>query len=194
MKHLPTIGPVMGELWLVRHGQTAWSQTGQHTGRTDMALSTAGEDQSRSLRPRVDRDFALTLTSPLQRASRTAALAGLAAEPDDRLVEWDYGHAEGRTTAELTAERGEWSVWTDDSLPETPGQVGQRCAQVLKDIAPALETGDVCLVGHGHALRVLAAVWLDLPATDGRRLSLAPASISVLGHEHDWPVIRSWNT
>lgn len=184
----------MGELWLVRHGQTAWTQSRQHTGRTDIALTPDGEDQAKSLRPRLDRDFALTLTSPLQRAHRTADLAGLNAQPDDRLVEWDYGHAEGRTTAELAAERGGWSVWTDDTLPETPEQVGRRCERVLEDVAAALETGDVCLVGHGHALRVLAAVWLGLPAADGRRLSLSPASISVLGHEHDWPVLRSWNT
>lgn len=184
----------MGALWLVRHGETAWSLTGQHTGRTDLALTAEGESQASALRPRLAREFALVRTSPLQRASRTAALAGLTADADDRLVEWDYGHAEGRTTAELAAERGGWSVWTDPTLPETPEHVGQRCEQVLEDVAAALELGDVCLVGHGHALRVLAAVWLGLPAIDGRRFVLAPASISVLGHDHDWPVIRSWNT
>jgi len=184
----------MGELWLVRHGETAWSLTGQHTGRTDISMTDNGEQQARELAPRLARPFALVLTSPLQRAARTAELAGLAARPDERLVEWDYGHAEGRTTDELSQERGGWSVWTDATLPESPADVGRRCAQLLESIAAALETGDVCLVGHGHALRVLAAVWLGLPAVDGRRFALSPASVSVLSTEHARPVIRTWNT
>ncbi len=184
----------MGDLWLVRHGETPWSLTGQHTGRTDLPLTAHGEEQARGLTGRLDRHFALALTSPLKRAARTAELAGIEALTDDRLVEWDYGHAEGRTTDELSAERGGWSVWTDQTLPESAGQVGERSEDVLEKVAAALESGDVCLFGHGHALRILAAVWLRLPAADGRRLALAPASISVLGHEHAWPVIRTWNT
>lgn len=184
----------MGELWLVRHGQTAWSMTGQHTGRTDLALTAEGEAQADALAPRLARDFAAAFTSPLVRARSTADRAGLRAEPDARLMEWDYGHAEGRTTAELAAEHGEWSAWTDPTLPESPDDVGRRCDLVLADLAALLRTGDVCLVGHGHALRILAARWLGLPASHGRLLALSPASISILGTEHERPVIRTWNT
>jgi probable phosphoglycerate mutase len=184
----------VGDLWLVRHGETPWSRTGQHTGRTDVPLTQRGEGQARDLRRRLDRPWTLVLTSPLVRASKTAELAGLSAVESDDLLEWDYGHAEGRTTKELNAERGGWSIWTDPDLPESPADVGRRAERLLEFIAPALEVGDVCLVGHGHALRILAAVWLGLPAVDGRLFALAPASVSVLGHEHELPVIESWNT
>ena len=183
----------MGELWLVRHGETHWSKTGQHTGRTDVPLTPHGEGQARGLRPRLNRPWTLVLTSPLLRARKTAELAGLDAVDNDDLLEWDYGHAEGRTTAELNRERGGWSIWTDDDLPETPVDVGRRAETLLELVAPAQEAGDVCLVGHGHALRILAAVWLGLPPIDGRLFALSPASVSVLGHEHELPVIRSWN-
>ena len=183
----------MGELWLVRHGETPWSVSGQHTGRTDVPLTAAGEEQARRLRPRLDRPWSLVLTSPLVRARRTAELAGLHATDQDLLMEWDYGHAEGRTTAELTDERGRWSVWTDPTLGELPADVGHRAEQLLELVAPALEAGDVCLVGHGHALRILAAVWLGLPAVDGRLLALSPASVSVLASEHELPVLSRWN-
>ena len=184
----------MGDLWLVRHGETPWSKTGQHTGRTDVPLTPHGEAQARDLRSRLDRPFALVLTSPLVRARKTAELAGLSPLENDLLLEWDYGHAEGRTTKELDAERGGWSIWTDTSLPESPADVGLRCEQLLELVAPALEVGDVCLVGHGHALRILTAVWLGLPAVDGRLFALAAGSVSVLGHEHELPVIDRWNT
>lgn len=184
----------MGELWLVRHGETPWSRTGQHTGRTDVPLTTSGEQQARLLRPRLDRPWSLALTSPLLRAHRTAELAGLSAVTESDLVEWDYGHAEGRTTADLRREHGGWSVWSDPELPESPADVGRRAEAVLKFVAPALEVGDVCLVGHGHALRILAAVWLGLDATQGRLFTLAPASVSVLGAEHQLPVVTRWNT
>ena len=183
----------MGELWLVRHGETEWSRTGRHTGRTDVPLTARGEDQARSLRAQLDRPWSLVLTSPLQRATRTAELAGLSAVPEDGLLEWDYGAVEGRTTKELRAERGGWSVWTDGSLPETPEAVAERAEKVLELVAPALEAGDVCLVGHGHALRILTAVWLGLPGADGRLFALAPATVSVLGHEHELPVLQRWN-
>ena len=184
----------MGELWLVRHGETPWSKTGQHTGRTDVPLTRHGEDQARDLRRRLDRPWTLVLTSPLVRACKTAELAGLSTfVENDGLLEWDYGHAEGRTTAELNRERGGWSVWTDETLPETAADVGRRAEALLELVAPALEAGDVCLVGHGHALRILAAVWLGLPAVAGRLLAMSPASVSVLGHEHELPVIVRWN-
>jgi probable phosphoglycerate mutase len=183
----------VGELWLVRHGETPWSKTGQHTGRTDVPLTPHGEQQARSLRERLDRPWSLTLTSPLLRARRTAELAGLDTVEEAGLAEWDYGHAEGRTTAELSRERGGWSIWTDPDLPETPDDVGLRSERVLELVAPALEAGDVCLVGHGHALRILTAVWLGLPAIDGRLFALSPASVSVLGSEHELPVVSRWN-
>jgi probable phosphoglycerate mutase len=183
----------MGELWLVRHGETPWSRTGQHTGNTDVPLTPYGEEQARALKDRLDRPWSLVLTSPLQRARRTAELAGLEAIPEATLVEWDYGDAEGRTTAELNRERGGWSVWTDTDLPETPEDVGVRAEKLLELVAPALVAGDVCLIGHGHALRILAAVYLGLPAVDGRLLALSPASVSVLGSEHELPVIQRWN-
>jgi probable phosphoglycerate mutase len=179
---------------LVRHGETHWSKTGQHTGRTDVPLTPHGEGQARELRRRLDRPWTLVLTSPLVRARRTAELAGLDAVDNDDLLEWDYGHAEGRTTAELNRERGGWSVWTDGDLPEEPSDVGRRAEALLELVAPALEAGDVCLVGHGHALRILTAVWLGLPAVDGRLFALSPASVSVLGHEHELPVVVRWNT
>jgi probable phosphoglycerate mutase len=184
----------VGELWLVRNGETPWSRTGQHTGRTDVPLTPQGEQQARELRARLDRPWTLVLTSPLVRARRTAELAGLSAVVNDELVEWDYGHAEGRTSAELNREYGGWSVWTDDHLGETPADVGRRAEHLLELVAPALEAGDVCLVGHGHALRILAAVWLGLPAVDGRLFALSPAAICRLGHEHELPVLMSWNT
>jgi probable phosphoglycerate mutase len=183
----------MRELWLVRHGETPWSKTGRHTGRTDVLLTPHGEEQARGLRGRLDRAWSLVLTSPLIRARSTADLAGLDAVVEDDLVEWDYGPAEGRTTAELNRERGGWSVWTDQQLAETPDDVGRRAERVLELVAPALEAGDVCLVGHGHALRILTAVWLGLPAVDGRLFALSPATISVLAHEHELPVISRWN-
>jgi len=183
----------VGELWLVRHGETEWSRTGRHTGRTDVPLTARGEEQARSLRPKLDHAWSLVLTSPLQRAARTAELAGLPAVPEAGLLEWDYGAVEGRTTKELRAERGGWSIWTDGTLPETPDDVAERAERVLEHVAPALEAGDVCLVGHGHALRILAAVWLGLPGVDGRLLALSPATVSVLGHEHDLPVLQRWN-
>lgn len=184
----------MGELWLVRHGQTHWSLTGQHTGRTDVPLTPEGEAEARGLRGRLDRPWTLVLTSPLVRASKTAELAGLSAVANADLLEWDYGHAEGRTTAELDRERGGWSVWTDPELPESPDDVGRRAERLLELVAPALQAGDVCLVGHGHALRILAAVWLGLPAVHGRLFALAPATVSVLGTEHALPVLVRWNT
>ena len=174
---------------VVRHGETAWSRTGQHTGRTDIPLTAEGEAQARSLAPRLQREWALVLASPLQRAWRTAELAGLSPEAEPDLVEWDYGHAEGRTTQEMSAERP-WRVWDDPDLGESLEQVATRVRRVLARV-PA--DGDTCLVAHGHVLRVLTAVYLGLAASDARHLVLEPCHLGELGHEHDWPALRGWN-
>jgi broad specificity phosphatase PhoE len=185
----------MGELWLIRHGETAWSVSGQHTGRTDIALTARGETQARLLARRIAaRPFDLVLTSPLRRARETCRLAGhlAAAQEDPDLVEWDYGAFEGRRGADIREEIPGWTIWSG-GVPggETVGQVGARADRV---IARALAAGgDVALFAHGHLLRVLAARWLGRPATDGRYLALDTASLSRLGHEREQPVVRSWN-
>lgn len=177
------------EIWLVRHGATEWSSTGRHTGRTDIPLSPEGEQQAAGLAPRIDRPWSQVLSSPLLRARRTAELAGLAPEIDDGLVEWDYGPAEGLTTAELSAEQP-WSVWGDVELGETLQQVADRCADVLTRLPL---DGDVCLVAHGHLLRILAAVYLGLEPVKAKHLVLRPGGIAVLGREHDYPAVLGWN-
>lgn len=185
----------MRERWLIRHGETEWSRSGQHTGRTDIPLTVQGERQAALLGRRLaGRKFALVLTSPLRRARETCRLAGYAAaardEPD--LVEWDYGEYEGRTTAQIREEVPGWTIWEGGVRGgETAEQVGARCDRV---IARCAEVGaDVALFAHGHVLRILAARWLGLPAVGGRYLALDTASLSVLGHEHEAHVIRQWN-
>lgn len=175
---------------VVRHGETAWSKAGRHTSRTDIPLTADGEAQARSLAPRLSRPWALVLSSPRQRALRTAELAGLSPAADDDLVEWDYGPAEGRTTAELSA-AGPWSVWEATDLGESLAQVEERVRRVLARL-PA--DGDSLLVAHGHLLRVLAAVYLELHARDGRHLKLGAGKVGLLGREHDWPALEEWNT
>jgi broad specificity phosphatase PhoE len=189
----------MGELILVRHGETEWARDGRHTGRTDVPLTPRGEEQARSLAPLLaDRKIALTLVSPAERARRTAELSGLAdlneTETDDRLWEWDYGAYEGRTTAQIREERPGWYLWRDGVVGgETVEQVGARVDGVLDRVRPHLAEGDVALVAHGHVLRVLTARWLGLPPSDGRLFRLDTGTLSTLGTEHDQPVIRSWN-
>jgi probable phosphoglycerate mutase len=190
----------MAEVVLIRHGETEWSRSGRHTGRTDLPLTEYGEAQARALAPALAGEhFALVLTSPLTRARRTAELAGLAGvEIDDDLVEWDYGAYEGLTTAEISAELGRpWTIF-GDGVPagegETVTQVGARTDAVLARVRPVVEAGgQVALVAHGHLLRVLAARWLGLPPTDGALLKLDAASVSRLGYEHDRPVLILWN-
>jgi broad specificity phosphatase PhoE len=189
-------------LVLVRHGQTEWSSTGRHTGLTDVDLTADGERQARALAPVLARyDGCPTWTSPLVRASRTAEIAGLHAgrtEPD--LVEWDYGGYEGLTTPEIR-ERGagpDWTVFSDGVVPgDTPGeslqQVVARARRVLERATTVLASSDLVLVGHGHALRVLASCWVDADPTFGARLILSPGSVSVLSSEHDVRGIASWN-
>jgi broad specificity phosphatase PhoE len=186
----------MGELILLRHGETEWSRTGRHTGRTDVPLTPHGEEQAKALAPLIaDREIVLTLTSPAQRAGRTAELAGLTdAQIDDRLWEWDYGAYEGRTTPDIRSERPGWYLGSD-GVPEgeTVEQVGARVDAVIERVRPYLTKGDVALVAHGHVLRVLTARWLGLPPADGRLFRLDTGTISTLGTEHDRPVISSWN-
>lgn len=190
-------------IWLIRHGETEWSISGRHTGRTDLPLTAAGLARAATLAPRVAGiDAGLVLASPLQRARDTAEAAGLAPELDDDLVEWDYGAWEGRTTAEIRAEAHDpgWLVW-DHPVPPgaTPGEqvvdVGDRADRVIARCRPVLAGGRDCiLVAHGHVLRILTARWLGLPAIDGRLFALDPARLSALGFEHEQQVIRSWNS
>lgn len=183
------------ELWIVRHGETAWSRSGQHTGRTDVPLTPAGEEQAAALRGRLGaHPFALVLSSPLRRAWDTCRLAGLggAARATDDLLEWDYGAYEGRTRADIQREVPGWSLWTH-GVPggETVEAVGARAGRLI-EIALAAP-GDVALFGHGHVLRVLAACWLQLSPRQGRLFALDTASLGVLGHENASRVIRRWN-
>ncbi|WP_121183440.1 histidine phosphatase family protein [Nocardiopsis sp. Huas11] len=195
----------MGELVLIRHGQTEWSRQRRHTGRTDLPLTEEGERQAEALRPLLaQRELGLVVTSPLVRAVRTAELAGLddtAVDPD--LAEWDYGGYEGITTAEIQRDRPGWNLWRDGVPPgdaDHPGelveQVGERADRVLALVTAELDAGgpDVVLVAHGHVLRVLTARWLGLPSADGVLFRLDTATLSTLGREHDRPVVTSWNT
>ncbi|HZE34504.1 MAG TPA: histidine phosphatase family protein [Actinoallomurus sp.] len=186
----------MGELILMRHGETVWAREGRHTGRTDVPLTPRGEEQARSLTSLLaDHEIALTLVSPAMRARRTAELAGLTGtETDERLWEWDYGAYEGRTTAQIHEERPDWYLWRDGVVGgETVEQAGARVDGVLDRARPHLAEGDVALVAHGHVLRVLTARWLGLPPSGGRLFRLDTGTLSTLGTEHDQPVIRSWN-
>jgi broad specificity phosphatase PhoE len=185
----------MGEVWAVRHGETEWSRDGRHTGTTDIPLTDVGEAAARGLAPRLaEEKFALVLTSPLQRARRTAELAGFPeAEVDDDLVEWGYGDYEGVTTEEIRESVPDWTVWTHPCPNgETADEVSRRLDRVVARCER--EDGDVLLVGHGHSLRALAARWLGLPVTDGRLLKLDTGTVSVLGHERETAVVLHWNS
>ena len=185
----------MNELWLVRHGKTEWSAAGRHTSTTDLPLLPEGEEVARSLAPRlVDVDVAQVLTSPRERARRTAELAGFSsAEVDDDLVEWDYGDYEGITTREIRERVPGWTVW-NQPVPhgETETHVGERLDRVVARVQSA--DGPSLVFGHGHALRALAARWLRRPVSFGQHLRLDTATVSVLGWEHEAPVVLRWNT
>ncbi|MFD8720904.1 histidine phosphatase family protein [Streptomyces sp. NPDC059629] len=194
----------MGDLLLVRHGETEWSLSGQHTSWTDLPLTQHGEEQAKSLAPLLTgRTYALALSSPLDRAIRTAELAGLTGVlPDPDLHEWDYGGYEGITTAQIHRSRPDWYLWTDGVPPgaeghpgESPEQIGTRADRVLArlDAALARDDGDVVLVAHAHFLRVLTARRLGLPPAEGRLFQLATGTVSRLSMEHGWPVITEWN-
>ncbi len=195
----------MGELILIRHGETAWSRNGQHTSHTDLPLTALGERQARALAPLLaDRDIALTLVSPSVRARRTAELAGLGAPRiTPELREWDYGGYEGITTDEIRRTRPDWNLWTDGVAAgpqahpgETPAEVGERADRVLAEVGEAAERAgdeDIVLVAHSHFLRVLTARYLGLSPAEGTLFQLATGAVSRLGTEHGNPVITAWN-
>jgi broad specificity phosphatase PhoE len=185
--------------YLVRHGETAWSLSGQHTGLTDLPLTGCGEDHARRLGERLKAlTFTKVWTSPLQRASRTCELAGFkeAAEVDRDLVEWNYGEYEGLRTAEIREARPDWQIFRDGCPGgESLEQIGARADRVVSRIRAAPAPGNVLVFSSGHFLRVLAARWLGLEPGAGRYFLLATASLSVLGYEHNrsQPVIRLWD-
>jgi len=182
---------------IVRHGETPWTVTGQHTGRTDIPLASRGEEQARQLGARLrDMRFDDVFTSPLQRAKRTCELAGFApvATVDADLVEWDYGEYEGRRTVEIRAERPAWGLF-EDGCPqgESASDVGARADRVIERLRR--RPGHVLLFGHRDMLRVMAARWLQFPPLEGRRFYLGTGSLSLLGYDHSTsePIIRLWN-
>ena len=187
--HDPASDP--GRIVLLRHGQTEWSASGQHTSRTDIPLTDRGRvlaEQTAELGRRIlrDRPPALVLTSPRARARTTAELAGLHADRvDDRLVEWDYGSYEGLTTDQIRTDQPGWSIW-ENGAPggESPEQVGKRADDLIADITATLADGDVVLVGHGHFSRVLMTRWIELPVVEGARLMMDAPAWAVLGHYH----------
>jgi broad specificity phosphatase PhoE len=198
----------MGDLILLRHGQTEWSLAGKHTGRTDIPLTAQGAASAAALAPMLaKRQIVAVFTSPASRAVRTAELAGLdgaggryPVKQDPDLWEWDYGGYEGMTTAQIHEQRPGWYLWRDGVIPgdtshpgETVEQVGTRTDRVLALAVPLLRDGDVALVAHGHVLRVLTARYLQQPPDEGRLFRLDTGTISTLGTEHGEPVILTWN-
>jgi probable phosphoglycerate mutase len=185
----------MQQIVLVRHGETEWSLSGQHTSRTDLPLIEAGIERARAIGPELSAwDFSLVLTSPLRRARETCQLAGLGerAEVVGDLREWDYGDYEGLTTPQIREDRPEWSLWRDGCPNgEQPDEVGARADRVIERMRSA--GGDVVAFAHGHIFRVLAARWIELPAAAGGRLALKAGAICVLGFERETQVIHRWN-
>jgi probable phosphoglycerate mutase len=188
---------ILPTLYLARHGETAWSLSGQHTGLTDLPLTERGERNARNLGPRLaGLTFAKVFTSPLQRATRTCELAGFAAaaEVDRDLVEWDYGDYEGLRTAEIHDKRPEWQLFRDGCPGgESPDQIGARADRVVSRVRAV--KGDVLIFSSGHFLRVLAARWLGLEPVNGSLFMLKTASLSALGYENELsqPVISLWD-
>ena len=187
------------ELWLVRHGETAWSLSGQHTSTTDIPLTEHGWKRAEELRDYLaGRKFAAVFVSPRQRARETCEIAGYGdvAVVDDYLQEWNYGEAEGKTTPEMRAIYGpEWSVWSSPLKGgETVEAVGDRADRMIATaLAAAPQGGAVALFAHAHILRILASRWIGLPAVDGKMFGLGTGSLSVLGWERDTRVIERWN-
>lgn len=191
--------PMPLRVYLVRHGETAWSASGQYTGRTDIPLTAAGEDAAREVGQRLrDVPFAHVLTSPLLRSRQTCSLAGLTptAEIDPDLAEWDYGDYEGRTPADILGSRPGWNLFRDGSPGgETPAQISERADRFIARLR--MQRGNVALFSHGHLGRVLAARWIGLSVRQAQHLLLDTASVSVLCYEHDrtdQPAIGLWNS
>ena len=193
------LAPTGAELCLVRHGETEWSRSGQHTSTTDLPLTARGERQAIALRGLLA--FVrpvLVMTSPRQRAIRTVELAGLAnvarVEVDEDLVEWSYGEYEGITTPAIRETQPDWTIWSGVTPGgETAEQVRIRADRALARIRDALREGPVVAIGHGHMSRVLAARWLGLEVDSGRLFLLGPASPCLLGYEHGRPAMHRWN-
>ncbi|MDH4470764.1 MAG: histidine phosphatase family protein [Verrucomicrobiae bacterium] len=189
------------QIYLARHGETAWSLSGQHTGHTDIPLTPQGEKNAQQLGERLEKkSFTHVYSSPLQRAMKTAALAGFKdlVQPEPYLLEWNYGEYEGLTTKEILQKKPDWLIFKDGCPGgESPNQVATRCDQLIQKIKSLQQEapGDILLFAHSHILRMLATRWLDLPANDGRFYLLSTASLSILGYEHNSsePVIRLWN-
>jgi broad specificity phosphatase PhoE len=186
---------VKNQIWLIRHGETPWTLSGQHTGKTDIELTATGQLMAKAIgRELAGRRFDLILTSPRLRARETCRLSGYGetAAIDDNLQEWDYGAYEGRTSADIKKEVPNWSLWRE-GVPggETSEEVSARVDSVIQRAGRC--SGEVALFAHGHVLRVLAARWVGLPPLGGRHFSLDAGSISILGQEHDLRVISRWN-
>jgi probable phosphoglycerate mutase len=190
---------MVSQIFLIRHGETAWSLSGQHTSRTDLALTPHGEEVARQLRPRLaQKKFSHVFTSPMLRARQTCELAGLGALAcvETNLHEWDYGDYEGRTSAEIHQQRPGWSIY-QAGCPngESPAQISDRADGVIAGLRKL--DGSVAVFSHGHFLRVLAMRWVGLPVMDGRHFGLDTASIGILSHESDRtdiPIIATWNS
>jgi probable phosphoglycerate mutase len=187
-----------GQVVLVRHGETVWSRDGRHTGSTDIPLTDQGRADARCLTAALaGRRFVRVLSSPLQRARETCALAGLAEQeeaPCPNLMEWDYGDYEGLTSAQIRELRPDWVLWRDGCPHgERPEDVAARADSVIAEITPALAEGDVALFSHGHLLRVLAARWVEQPAAHGARLMLDTTAVCVLDAERATRALRHWN-
>jgi len=181
------------EVVVVRHGETEWSRTGRHTGRSDIPLTENGERQARAVGEALHRrEFALVVSSPLIRARETARLAGFEPELRDDLAEWDYGEYDGLTTPQIREQVPDWTIWGYGAVGgESVEQLAARADRVVAELLAV--DGDVLVFSHGHFLRVLTARWLELGAADGRLFALDSGTLSTLGFEREQRVIRSWN-
>ncbi|MDH3770962.1 MAG: histidine phosphatase family protein [Nitrospirota bacterium] len=183
------------QIYVIRHGETEWSLSGQHTGVTDIPITENGRNLAKLLRPELAKEsFALVLTSPLQRAKETCKLSGLGdqAEVNSNLTEWNYGDYEGLTSEQIHEKTPGWLIFTDGAPGgETPEQVEERADHVIKRIRAV--KGNVALFAHGHILRVLVARWIDLPATAGRNFLLDTGTLNILSYYRGFPAVKTWN-